>query len=64
MNRELEALNDEKKIKNNIYLKAKEKHNFQESKIANWYSLLQNQTKEILNIRLILIIISVSLKTT
>lgn len=28
LNRELEVLNDEKKIKNNIYLKVKEKYNF------------------------------------
>ncbi|EAG3207992.1 TPA: AAA family ATPase, partial [Listeria monocytogenes] len=45
LNRELEALNDEKKIKNNIYLKAKEKHNFQESKIDNWYSVAAKSIK-------------------
>ncbi|EAD5716630.1 TPA: AAA family ATPase [Listeria innocua] len=38
LNRELEKLNQEKKIENDIYISAMEKHSMQDSKINKWYS--------------------------
>lgn len=38
LNRELEELNQEKKIENDIYISAMKKHSMQDSKINKWYS--------------------------
>ncbi|MBC2039855.1 AAA family ATPase [Listeria marthii] len=38
LNKDLEKLNDEKKIEDNIYFEAQKKHSIQESKIDKWFS--------------------------